>query len=159
MRYLFAFPMALSICVYHLHYLLVLSVIKPFKLSKVYLYLQQQKMTQQFLEITPNQIFIIAAMSKHLKIQAVTGGVLWEKVFLEILQNSQKKSLCQSLFFNKVTGLSPATLLKKRLWHGWFPVNFAKFLRIPILQNTYGRLLLKNVRIRSIDRYSIIRYI
>ena len=25
--------------------------------------------------------------------------------------------LCQSFFFNKVAGLRPATLLKKRLWH------------------------------------------
>ena len=38
----------------------------------------------------------------------------------------------------------PATLLKKRLWHGCFPVNFAKFLRTPFLQNTSGRLLLRN---------------
>ena len=37
----------------------------------------------------------------------------------------------------------PATLLKKRLWHRCFPVNFAKFLRTPFLQNTSGRLLLK----------------
>ena len=35
----------------------------------------------------------------------------------------------------------PATLLKKKLWHSCFPVNFAKFLRTPI-QNTSGRLLL-----------------
>ena len=27
----------------------------------------------------------------------------------------------------------PATLLKKRLWHRCFPVNFAKFLRTPFL--------------------------
>ena len=46
-----------------------------------------------------------------------------------------------SLFFNKVAGLWPATLIKKRLWHRCFPVNFAKFLRTP-LQNTSGRLLL-----------------
>ena len=39
------------------------------------------------------------------------------------------KHLCQSLFFNKVTDLRPATLLKKRLWHKCFPVNLAKFLR------------------------------
>ena len=32
--------------------------------------------------------------------------------------------VCQSLFFNKVAGLRPKTLLKKRLWHGFFPVNF-----------------------------------
>ena len=29
--------------------------------------------------------------------------------------------------------LRPATLLKKRLWHKCFPVNFGKFLRIPFL--------------------------
>ena len=36
--------------------------------------------------------------------------------------------LCHSLF-NKVTGIKPATLLKRRLWHRFFPVNIAKFLR------------------------------
>ena len=55
-----------------------------------------------------------------------------------VLRNFEKftgKHLCQSIFFNKVAGLSPrlspATLLKKRLWHRCFPVNFAKFLRTP----------------------------
>ena len=28
--------------------------------------------------------------------------------------------------------LRPATLLKKRLWHKCFPVNFAKIVRTPI---------------------------
>ena len=32
----------------------------------------------------------------------------------------------------------PATLLKKRLYHRCFPVNFAKFLRTSFLQNTSG---------------------
>ena len=52
-----------------------------------------------------------------------------------------EKHLCQSLFFNKVTDLRPAALLKKKLWHSCFSVNFAKFLRIPFLQSTSGRLL------------------
>ena len=39
----------------------------------------------------------------------------------------------QSLYFNKVRGLRPATLLKKRLWHRCFPVDFAKFLRTPLI--------------------------
>ena len=39
------------------------------------------------------------------------------------------KHLCQSLFFNKVTALRHATLLKKRLWHRCLTVNFVKFLR------------------------------
>ena len=62
-----------------------------------------------------------------------------------VLRNFPKftgKHLCHSLFLNKVAGLSPATLLKKRLWNRYFPVNFRKFLRAPFLQNTSGRLLL-----------------
>ena len=47
------------------------------------------------------------------------------------------KHLCQSLFFNKVSGL-----LKKRLCHRCFPVKSAKFIRTAYLRNTYGRLLL-----------------
>ena len=37
--------------------------------------------------------------------------------------------------------LRPATLFKRRLWHGYFPVNFVKFLRTPFLRNISGRLL------------------
>ena len=52
-----------------------------------------------------------------------------------VLRNFAKftgKHLSQSLFFNKVVaGLRPATLLKERLWHRCFPVNFAKFPRTP----------------------------
>ena len=60
-----------------------------------------------------------------------------------VLMNFAKltgKDKCQSPFLNKVAGLRPASLLKKRLWHRRFPVNFAKFLRTSFLQNTYGRL-------------------
>ena len=57
------------------------------------------------------------------------------------------KDLCQSLFFHKFAGPSPVALLKKRLWHGLFCVNFAKFLRTPFLQNTSSRLLLTFERV------------
>ena len=53
-----------------------------------------------------------------------------------VLRNFSKftgKHLCQSLFFNKVAGLRPATLLKRRLWHRCFPKNYVKFLRKPFL--------------------------
>ena len=76
-----------------------------------------------------------------------------------VLRNFAKftrKNLCQSLFFNRNSQQStcarvsflinfrpqPATLFKNRLWHCCFPVNFAKFIRTPFLQNTTGRLLL-----------------
>ena len=48
----------------------------------------------------------------------------------------------KSLLINKVVGLRPATLLKKRPWYRHFPVNFLKFIRTPYLQNSSGRLLL-----------------
>ena len=44
-----------------------------------------------------------------------------------VLKNFAKftgKQLCQSLFFNKVAGLRPPTLFKKRLWHWWFLDTF-----------------------------------
>ena len=59
---------------------------------------------------------------------------------------SMKKGVLRS--FTKFTGkhlcqsLKPATLLNKRLWHRCFTVNFAKFLRTPVLRNTSGRQLL-----------------
>ena len=52
--------------------------------------------------------------------------VFYEKSFLRNFPKFTGKYQCQSLFFNKVAGL-----LKKRLWHRCFPVNFAKFLRVP----------------------------
>ena len=63
--------------------------------------------------------------------EAVVQRCSVKKLFLEISQNSQENNLCQSLLFNKVAGLSPATLLKKRRWHRCFPLNFAKLLRTP----------------------------
>ena len=54
-----------------------------------------------------------------------------------------RKHLCQSLFSNNVVGLGPATLLKKRLWHWCFPVNFEKKLKTSFLENNFRRLLLK----------------
>ena len=61
-------------------------------------------------------------------------------MFLEISQKSQENTCARDSFFNKVTGLRPATLLKKSLWHRCFPVDFVKFLRTPFLKNTSGRL-------------------
>ena len=53
-----------------------------------------------------------------------------------ILRNFTKftwKLLCQSVSFQR---LKSATLLKKRLWHRYFPVNLAKLLRTAFFQNT-----------------------
>ena len=60
------------------------------------------------------------------------------KVVLRNFAKYTGKDLCQSLSFNKVTGLRPATLLKKRLWRRCFPVNFAKFLRTSFYRTPLG---------------------
>ena len=66
------------------------------------------------------------------------------------------KHLCQSLFFIKVAGLGPTTLLKKRLWHKWFHVNFVKFLRTPFLiehvwttASVFTNLFRANITVRT----------
>ena len=66
-----------------------------------------------------------------------------KKVVLKNFAKFTGKHLCQSLFFNKVAGLRPATLFKKRLWHKCFPVNFAKFHRTPFYIEHLWWLLLK----------------
>ena len=58
--------------------------------------------------------------------------VYYKKGVLKNFAKFRRKHLC----------LTPVTLLKKRPWHRCFPLNFAKFLRAPFLQNTSGRLLL-----------------
>ena len=71
----------------------------------------------------------------HCKIQVIRSSHQRRSIKIDVLKNFTKftgKHLCQSLFFNKVEGLSPATVLKKRLWYSCFPVNFMKFLRTPI---------------------------
>ena len=63
-----------------------------------------------------------------------------KKVFLEISQNSQENISARVTFF--FLGLSPATLLKKRIRHRCFPLNFVKFLRTPFLTEHLWWLLL-----------------
>ena len=54
-----------------------------------------------------------------------------------------RKHLCQSL--------GPATLLKKRLWHKSFPVNFVKFLRTPIFTEHLRWLLDYHIQLQMIQ--------
>ena len=44
--------------------------------------------------------------------------------------------------YNRAAGLRLATLLKKRLWHRYFPVNFSEFLRTHFFKELLRWLLL-----------------
>ena len=62
-----------------------------------------------------------------------------------IFTSSRSEVFCKKgiiTCFVKFTGHRPATLLKKRLWHSCFPVNYAKFLRTPFLTEHLRWLLL-----------------
>ena len=61
------------------------------------------------------------------------------KVFLK---NCAGKQPYWNLIFDKVAGLKPATLLKKRLQGSFFLVKFSKFLKAPDLLNICEQLLL-----------------
>ena len=66
-------------------------------------------------------------------------------VLLKILQNSQNNICARVSFLIKlqVSGLRPASLSKKRLWHRCFRTNFARILITPFyLQNTSRQLFL-----------------
>ena len=77
-----------------------------------------------------------------------------------VLRNFTKftwKQLCQSLCFNKVADLSPATLFKERLWHRCFPVKFAKFLRTTFLTEHFQWLLLRVPNFVSVPDFVLSR--
>ena len=62
------------------------------------------------------------------------------------------KHLCQSHSFNKVVGWG--LLLKERLWHRCFPVNFVKFLRTRFLTDYLWWIWLRHAGEMLLDRRS-----
>ena len=63
-----------------------------------------------------------------------------EKAALKNFAIFTEKHLPSSLFLNKNVGLQSWNFIKKRLQHRFFPVNIAKFLRTPVLENICERL-------------------
>ena len=68
-----------------------------------------------------------------IQIRSSRPELLYKKDALKNFANLQKKNLCRSLFFSKVVGLRPASLLKKRLRHKFFLASFAKIFKTIIL--------------------------
>ena len=59
-----------------------------------------------------------------------------KKGVLKKFHKTHLKTPMLESYFNRVSGLRVVTLLKKRLQHRCFQINFMKFLRTPFLQNT-----------------------
>ena len=64
------------------------------------------------------------------------------KTLLLRFYNILRKILVFESLFNEVAGLQACNFIKKKLQHRCFPVNIAKFLRIPILRNSWKQLFL-----------------
>ena len=75
---------------------------------------------------------------KNLTFSSSRPEVFWKKVFYEMPQNSLENACVRVSFL--INSLF-STLLKKRLWRRWLPVNFAKFIRTSFLQKTFGGCL------------------
>ena len=62
------------------------------------------------------------------KVQKQPPDVLYDIGVLKIFAKLTGKHLRQSLFFNKIAGLRPATLFKKRFWH-MFSCEFCQIFK------------------------------
>ena len=78
----------------------------------------------------PDCVLILAnclrSLEQQVKERSSRPDVFCKKGVIRNFPKFIGKHLCQSFFFNN----RPATLLKKRLWHRSYPVNFGKFLRV-----------------------------
>ena len=54
--------------------------------------------------------------------------VLYRKKRSKQFCKIHRKTTVLNFFVDKVAGLQPETLLKRRLWYSCFPVSFSKFL-------------------------------
>ena len=79
---------------------------------------------------------MICCHKKSIYIPKQPPEMFFKKVTLTNFAKFTGKHLCRSLYFNKIAGQKPATLLKKRLRWRRFPVNFAKLLTTTFLRNT-----------------------
>ena len=75
--------------------------------------------------------------AKPLSVKYTIKMDFFERMIIKKFRSSHPDVFCKN-------GLRPTTLLKKRLWHRCFPVNFVKFLRTPFYIKHLWWLLLKD---------------
>ena len=75
-------------------------------------------------------------LTKNCILQKQPPELFYEKRCSYKLHKIHKKTPVPESFFNKIADLRAATLLKKKLWHRCFPVNFAKCLRTRYFKTT-----------------------
>ena len=104
-------------------------------------------------QIKNHSNLLLEDYAKFQSTEAVAQRSSVKKVFLEFSQNSQENTCARVFFLIKLR--PPATLLKKRLWHGCFPLNFAKFFRTSFFTEHLWWLPLNQKPFYDWDLYSM----
>ena len=88
-------------------------------------------------------------------VQKQPPKVFCKKGVLKNFANITRKHLCQSLFFNKVAGLSLQHYQKRDSDTGFFPVNLAKILRTSFfIEHLWWLVLAFLVKMKFYDAFS-----
>ena len=102
--------------------------------------------TYQYLQIRPilcQCYHLINTLLKNIENRSSFSQMFYIICVSKNLKKFTGNHLRRCLFLNEVTGLTPATLLKKILRNRCFLVNFVKFLEIPSFIEHFQWLLLK----------------
>ena len=103
---------------------------------------REMRFEQFYLNLTLGSHLRVLGRRAHLRVLRRTFPVYhYTRRIYSLLLKLQKQPL--ELFYKKRVFLRPATLLKRRLCHRYFPINFWKFLRTHFLQSTSVWLLAK----------------
>ena len=130
---------------------------------QIFRFIDKSWLVQETAGLKPDWLAEIKLWSKKkrsillCKTKTVAHRCSVKKQFLEISQNSQESTCVRISFLINLQArdLKPTTLLRKRVWHRCYPVNFAKFLRTsfltPLLDDYYKSHSKRLLQIGSID--------
>ena len=108
----------------------------------------------QSLFLVKLQVFTISdCFGRLIKLILTNKEAFVQRCCWKISKNSQENTCAKASFW-----LTPATLLKKRLWHRCFPHNFAKFLRTPFFIEHLQWLLLETFKTYKINIKSSVTF-
>ena len=82
-----------------------------------------------------------SSMNDGIHIETASRGVLWKKVFLDILKNSRENTCARVSFFIKLQALA-FNFIKKETLAQVFSCEFCEISKSTFLQSNSGRLLL-----------------
>ena len=113
-------------------------------------FLDLKKSTLRFDKNFDKQFIIFYNVTAHYKNYFLFKPV---EYYYFVSRSSHPEVSCASVsFFDKVAAIRPAILLKRRLWHRCFPVNFARFVRTPFFREQFWWLLLYIPKINNINK-------